>query len=240
MNTVLNESVVRVLRLEMNSTEDDLHFIADTDVHFNFGGVTQSLTQSDLIIVDSTFNVRVDMDHKTASSGLILAEASEKSNINMTNCDVNYSIVFADSSYAKSPGVLGSVIQPNMTLILNVTTRLYVENTETRGSGFIATAVLGNFTVVNTTADITLYGDSRGTGFLGYVEQNGTQYSFANCGSHACHKFDGDNMTFVNYTGRSDVIGQHGTGNVAGKVNYYAYVHLINITVMGKASASDI
>ena len=128
-----------------------------------------------------------------------------------------------------------------MTLILNVTTRLYVKNTETPGSGFIATAVLGNFTVVNTTADITLDGDSRGTGFLGYMEQNGTGpwFEFASCGSDPCHKDENHNMTFVNYTGRSDVVGQHGTGNVAGKVNYYAHVNLINITVMGMASASD-
>ena len=45
-------------------------------------------------------------------------------------------------------------------------------------------------------------------------------------------------MTFVNFTGRSDVLGQHGTGTVAGKVNYYAYIHLINITTYGKAYAS--
>ena len=50
---------------------------------------------------------------------------------------------------------------------------------------------------------------------------------------------DNDNMTFVNYTGHSDVEGRHGTGNIAGRVNYYAFVHLINITVYGQAYAKN-
>ena len=127
-------------------------------------------------MVESTFNVNVSIQGQTTCSGLILAEALGKSNINVTNCDVNYTILFNDSSYATSPGVLGKVVEPNMTLIWNVTTRIFINNTETPGTGFIGTAVLGNFTVINTTADIRLSGDSRGTGFLGYMEQNQSQW----------------------------------------------------------------
>lgn len=46
-------------------------------------------------------------------------------------------------------------------------------------------------------------------------------------------------MTFVNFTGRADVVGQHGTGTLAGKVNYYSFINLINITSYGRAEASD-
>ena len=52
-----------------------------SETKFDFGGITQLLDESDLIVTDSTFNVEVNMSGKTTSS-----------------------------SYAKSPGVLGSVV----------------------------------------------------------------------------------------------------------------------------------
>lgn len=189
-----------------------------------------------MIVVDSTFNVFVYIMFRTNSSGLIVARATNQTNINITNCDVNYSIMFQKKEYAQSPGVLGFVRDINMSLILNVSTRIYVNNTETPGSGFIATGWESNFTVVNTTADITLRGDSHGTGFIGLMELN---YSCKSGTQRYCHRSDGNNMTFVNYTGRSDVTGQHGTGNIAGKIGYYSYIHLVNITVMGKAYGSE-
>lgn len=105
-----------------------------------------------------------------------MAVATGRSNINVTNCDVNYTIIFEKKELARSPGVLGRVVEPNMTLVWNVSTRIHIENTETPGTGFIGTAVLGNFSIINTTADIWLKGDSRGTGFLGFVEQNASQW----------------------------------------------------------------
>lgn len=220
----------------MNSSDAHILFAPPSDGReFDFGGVARSLQESDMIVVDSTFNVIAYILSETNSSGLVLASAGGRSNINVTNCDVNYSIMFREKRYAASPGVLGHMRNANMTLVLNVSARLYVNNTKTPGSGFIATGLESNFTVVNTTADITLKGDSRGTGFLGYMELN---YSCRVGSGEHCHKFDGNNMTFVNYTGRSDVSGQHRTGNIAGKINYYSYVHLVNITVMGRAYAS--
>lgn len=104
------------------------------------------------------------------ASGLIVALATGQPNINITNCNVNYTIIFDDDSKAESPGVLGMVVEPNITYILNVTTHIYIENTIDPGTGFIGTAVLGDFTIINTTADIRLVGNSNGTGFLGFVE----------------------------------------------------------------------
>ena len=186
MNTVVDESIVRVLRLVMNSSnpfnngllsiEQSINFKPDEGPNYDFGGITRDLKESDLIVVESTFNVNVSINGQTTSSGLILAVATGRSNINVTNCDVNYTIIFGDSSYARSPGVLGRVVEPNMTLVWNVSTRIHIDNTETPGTGFIGTAVLGNFSIINTTADIWLQGDSRGTGFLGYVEQNQSQW----------------------------------------------------------------
>lgn len=173
---VRNSSVVRVVRLQMNSTEEHIKFNKRNKdgKNFIFGGIAKELDKSDLILIDSTFNVKVNIYDKTESTGLIVGVAVNGTGINITNCDVNYSIIFADAYQADSPGVIGRDIGPNMTLILNVTTRMYVKKTITPGSGFIATAVLGNFTIVNTTADITLNGGSFGTGFLGFVEQNAT------------------------------------------------------------------
>lgn len=186
MNTVTNESIVRVLRLVMNSSnpfnngllsiEQSINFKPDEGPNYDFGGITRDLKESDLIVVESTFNVNVSINGQTTSSGLVLATASGKSNVNVTNCDVNYTILFNDSSYARSPGVLGRIIEPNMTLVWNVSTRIFINNTETPGTGFIGTGVLGNFSIINTTADIWLNGDSRGTGFIGYVEQNASQW----------------------------------------------------------------
>ena len=52
----------------------------------------------------------MSVNHQTKAAGLILAEANRSSNINVTNCDVNFTIKFANSSYARSPGVLGAVV----------------------------------------------------------------------------------------------------------------------------------
>lgn len=46
-------------------------------------------------------------------------------------------------------------------------------------------------------------------------------------------------MTFAHFVGRADVVGQHGTGTLAGKVNYYGFIHLIDITAYGRAEASN-
>ena len=50
------------------------------------------------------------MKGQTTSSGLILAEAVGKSNMNVTNCDINYTILFKKKVYAESPGVMGAII----------------------------------------------------------------------------------------------------------------------------------
>lgn len=94
----------------MNSTGDNLNVYAEGNESFCLGGIMQTLDESDLIVIESTFNVRMHIDHKTKATGLILAESNHSSNVNVTNCDVNYTIKFADSSYARSPGVLGAVV----------------------------------------------------------------------------------------------------------------------------------
>ena len=90
---------MRVLRVKLNSTGEHVKFESE-DTKFNFGGITQVLEFSDIIIVDCTVNFKVFMNSKTSSSGAMIAWGRELSNINVTNCDVNYTILFKDKGYA--------------------------------------------------------------------------------------------------------------------------------------------